>query len=134
MANRGITLNLETQTTFIPNVTDGFRIRITATDPHNMDENVFRYRQRPVNQDGEELAACDGVCTVPEYEDLPVGSPSPDDPERLFRLDYVDQTFATRDLAALGWKVYQQEVTALIDSLASGDTLTDPTEVRIGAV
>ncbi len=129
---RGLTLNLETQTQFIPNVTDGFRIKITATDPVEMDENIFRYRQAPVNLNGDILAECVGVCTVPEYEGLPIGAPDAEDPERLFRLDYVDQVFATRDIALIGWHVYQQEVELLVESLMRADQLTDPVEVRIG--
>ncbi len=130
----GIKLTLETQATFVPNVTDGFRIRITASDGHNMDDNIFVYSENPPDTQGNVTSVCVGVCGVPDYENLPVGAPYEDSEDRRFRLDVVDQVFRTRSIAYQAWQAYQYEAERLVESLNATEQIEANTEVVIGVI
>lgn len=78
----------------------GVRVRMQASEAVNMDPNVFAYLMRPLNPaTGTQAGYFDHVCNVVDLTDYPIGGPAPASRPSWFRLDWVDITVATEDIA-----------------------------------
>lgn len=109
---------------FIPNVVDGFRIRVVADQNCKMPAEIFRYYVYPPHPlTGEVNAEFTGVCSSPELEELPAGVPLDDVCPKGFRLDYFDIVFPSQHAADEAWAVILSEVRTLKETLDHGDNL-----------
>ena len=121
---RQIRLNPFFQRYFVPNVVDGYRMRIVADQNCNMPKEIFRYFAYPPHVlTGEERAEFTGICSMVDLEELPAGAPLDDACPKAFRLDYIDVVVESRHAAYEAWDLIQQEVVLLKETLDFAEDL-----------
>ena len=111
----------------------GFRITITATNPigdglvtsyASPDPNVFRYTQLPANSAGVQEQVFSGVCSWPDYLELPISAPLSDTFPGNFRLYYIDLVVESETVANEIWNLVVTQVNQLMQTIQDGNTLT----------
>jgi len=120
------------QRDFVLNHNTGFRMRITATQGVNIENEVFRYYLKTPNPvTGVADAVFSGVCTWTNMEDLPKVVPEDGSDPQSFRLAEIDLVLDSETLATDVWERVQQEVQELINSIHDGEILAadDPVEI-----
>lgn len=112
----------------------GFRLRVEAGGACGINENIFRYFQKPVNAQGVIESTFSGVCSWPDMEELPIDEPEPDTSPAGFRLNYFDIVVDSESLATEIWALIQEQVTELVQTVKDGQTLEGSAPVQIEAV
>ena len=118
----------------------GFRITITASlpsalllaVPSNVNNaspstsaiSVFRYVLKPASPDGTIESVFSGVCSWPDYTELPTGAPFPSSLPANYRTSSIDLVVESETVANEIWILVQQQVTQLMQTIADGQTLT----------
>jgi hypothetical protein len=119
---RKVDLTRRAQTRFVANAVDGFRFTVAAENAVLMPAEIFRYIRRPYNPaTGAEADEFDGVCSVPDLEELPVGAPTGS--PQFFRLAELDLVFRSMTEADEAWDVIRADVGTLVRTLNLADEL-----------
>jgi len=135
MGDISITLTPEFQRDFAINSNTGFRLRITASDGVNIEDEVFRYYLKPPNAStGVSDSVFSGVCSWPDMEDLPKNVPEEGSDPQSFRLAVVDLVVDSETIATDIWHRVQQEVQELVNTIYDGQTLETEDPVIITGV
>ena len=131
MATYAVTLTPQFQSDYMMGEDLGFRIIVTASTPsadlialNGGDVNVFRYVQKPARPDGIIESVFSGVCSWPDYVEMPVGAPETDTLPANFRLNYIDLVVESETVAFEVWTLLQSEVTQLMQTIEDGQILT----------
>jgi hypothetical protein len=131
---RTLTIAVSHQSGYVPNVTDGFRVRVEVIEATEMPAAVFRYWCLPPRPgDVERTGYCDGVCSSVDLEQMPETEPDPADAYGAFRLPYWDQILPAQSLAAGAVARIKLELRRLIQSLNAQDAMTQVEVVVVGA-
>lgn len=119
-----LTLTPLFQRDYTVNSVVGYRMRVDASDGVGIDNEIFRYYEKPVNPiTGVYPSVFHGVCTWVEMSDLPTDAPEADADPRAFRLTYFDIVVDTVDVAQEVWELVQAQVQALLDAIRRGEDL-----------
>jgi hypothetical protein len=86
--------------------------------------SVFRYVQKPVAPDGTVESVFSGVCSWPDYTELPVAIPFANSLPASFRLNTIDLVVESETVANEVWLLVQQQVTQLMQTISDGQALT----------
>jgi hypothetical protein len=134
MATYSVTLTPQFQSDYAMGEDLGFRLIITASDPsddlvtlNGGDLNVFRYIQKPARPDGVVEGVFSGVCSWPDYVEMPVGVPENDTLPANFRLNYIDLVVESESIAFEVWSLIQTQVAQLMQTIEDGQILTTGT-------
>lgn len=128
---RKVDLTRRAQTRFVSNAVDGFRFTVAAENAVLMPAEVFRYLRRPYNPvTGVEADEFDGVCSLPDLEEMPAGAPTGSPP--FFRLAEIDLVFRSMSEADEAWAVIQADVAVLVRTMDLADDLGVAETVEIG--
>lgn len=133
VSHRRIKLVSELQTTFTPNVTDSFRIRITASNGHLMPDKIFAWRLIP-RQPGQStlVAIFDHVCSSADLHEYPEDAPRINDAVPWFRLNYIDIEDTSKDRALATQAAVYADVAMTIASMNACDVLAAEPPVWFG--
>ena len=93
------------------------------TSPMTSAACVFRYHQNPTNPDGTTESVFSGVCSWPDYTELPVAIPGADTLPASFRLNYIDLVVESETVANEVWQLLITEVTQLMQTISDGQTM-----------
>lgn len=109
---------------FVANRTDGFRLRIVASQACRMPAAIFRYVRHPADPNtGEQLDEFTGVCSVADLAEFPVDDPDPTASPPVFRADTIDLVLESRQRAETIWQLVQDESLSLKHALDAADAL-----------
>lgn len=112
------------QQKFTINVTHGYRIRIVAQNPCNMEAEIFRvYRYPPDLETGLSQDEFTGVCSWVDMEELPKDEPRAADCPKAFRQAFLDVVVDTEAIASNLWTLIKEEVDQLVTTMNRGDVL-----------
>ena len=111
----------------------GFRLRIEVNSACGIDEEIFRYYQKPLNLQGELESVFSGVCSWPDLEELPVSEPESDTNPAGFRLSYIDIVVDSESIATAVWELIQTQVTELVQTVKAGQELEATDSVTISS-
>lgn len=112
-------------------LSDGIRVRITATNAQLMPNKVFAYMLVPSEPDAaEKIGAFDHVCSSADLEDFPEDAPTGS--SKWFRLDYVDVVLRSRAEVHAFLRDTAADVYALKNTLDLADRLNPVGELWIG--
>lgn len=118
------------QTDYILDSDYGFRIRIEVSVPsadlialNGGDTNVFRYVRKPARPDGVVEDVFSGVCSWPDYIEMPVTTPDSTSLPANFRLNYIDLVVESETVANEIWLLIQTQVSQLMQTIKDGQTL-----------
>jgi len=114
----------------------GFRLRVEASDPlgSGADPNVFLFLRdvlNPYDQTIDDLFQ--GVASVVDMAEYPVGEPNNNTTYPMFRLDFFEIDLRTTELAQKTWLLVQEEVSNLLLILDRMEQLEPTEEVWVGA-
>jgi len=113
------------QEDFVINYHRGYRLVVRASNPCNMEKEIFRYTVvRTDPQTGEHEYELSGVCTWADMEQYPKYEPDQEADPQVVRLDYVDIVLDTEDIALEAWDVLKSEIDRLVNTIAAGETLS----------
>lgn len=131
--NRGITLDREAQTIYNSTVASGYRMKITARDGLNIDNNIFRFTRSTTNYTtGEKSDVFEGICSSEQLTALPIGAPDPADPNQYFRNTVVDLLFMTKKDADDTWTKIRGDIDRLIKAMKFNDVMALAETIRMG--
>lgn len=132
-SHRRVKLTPELQGTFVANVHDCFRVRLTASDAHEMPVAIFAYRLIPL-QPGQatQVAIFDHVCSPVDLQEYPIAAPRAVDAIPWFRLEYVDLEERTRAAALETLDVVVADVAALVLGMDAADVLVAQAAIWVG--
>ncbi len=112
------------QKKFTINYTHGYRVRIEARNPCNMDAEIFRYYQYPPDAaTGDTVDEFTGVCSWVDMEELPKDTPRSTDCPKACRKSYIDVVVDTETIASDLWQTVKEEVEQLITTMNRGSVL-----------
>ena len=112
----------------------GFRFRVEANIGCLIDEEIFRYYQKPLNATtGEADSVLSGICSIPDMDNLSIGQPVDESTPVQFRLSYMDIVVESPAVAIGLWQLIQDEVDTLIDAMDRETVLEDSEPVWAGA-
>jgi hypothetical protein len=130
MPTYSVTLTPQFQSDYMLGEDLGFRIVVTASNPsadlvtlNGGDVHVFRYVQKPARPDGVIESVFSGVCSWPDYVEMPVGVPEHDTLPANFRLNYIDLVVASESVASEVWSLIMTQVGQLIQTIEDGQIL-----------
>ncbi len=127
---RSVKLRRDAQENLDVGAVDGFRLRVTAYDAVDMDNEVFLYLRHPVSRiTGRAADEFNSVCSSVDMAEYPVGEPVGTPP--FFRLDTVDIVFRSVREVEDAWTVISGDVTRLVKSLNASERLSVAEEVTI---
>jgi hypothetical protein len=135
----------------------GFRITITAVipvggstltslsnnstyaGPHPSDASgaayaaasVFRYVRKPARPDGVVEDVFSGVCSWPDYVELPMYQPEVDTMPANFRTNYIDLVVESETVANEIWSLVKTQVGQLMQTISNGQVLVSGTTFSI---
>ena len=118
------------------NGSKGYRLQVTATIPGGSqldDAKVFRYYEYPPDTDGTSKVEFTGVCSWPDMLYYPADAPRDSDNPKVFRLYTIDIVVETETLANQIWELVQQDVTQLLQTYSSGQTLITGAPVTLSS-
>ena len=133
MGRRGIKLTPSFQRSYIPNIHDTFRVRVVASEPCLMPQEIFAYRMLPL-QPGQaaQVAVFDHVCSPVDLADYPVGAPRINDVPPWFRQNWVIFDAPTRQQALDVYDDIVADVASLVTSLDNAELMEDQPSLWIG--
>lgn len=112
------------QKRFSVNYNHGYRIRIEARNPCNMDAEIFRYYRYPPDiETGQIVDEFTGVCSWVDMEELPKDQPRETDCPKACRRNYVDVVVDTETIASDLWEKVKEEVDQLVTTMNRGAIL-----------
>lgn len=113
--------------------TDGFRVRIEASDAHLMPDKVFAYQLMPVGPaDAERAGMFDHVCSPTDLEEYPEDEPTPSVRPAWFRLAYVDVLLRSRTEVDAFIADVTDDIRGLKATLDTADNLIEGASIWIG--
>ena len=101
----------------------GFRLRIVVTDSCGIDQEIFRYYQKPLNGQGVLESVFSGVCSWPDLEELPITEPAADTSPAGFRQSTVDIVVESETIANQVWTLIKTQVDELVQTVKDGQEL-----------
>lgn len=100
------------------------RIQITAIDPVDVDSNIFLFLQGPTDPlTGETVDYYQGVASPYDMSVYPIGSPSPDTPYPMYRLNTVTMDHSSIDYANQAYDVVKDQTQLLLSGLGKLEAL-----------
>jgi hypothetical protein len=115
-------------------LTDGIRVRITATGAERMPNKVFAYLMLPLAPgENERLGAFDHVCSPTDLEEYPEDEPIADVRPEWFRLDYLDVILRSRAEVHAFVRDVAADVYRLKTTLDTADLLFPGGEIWFGS-
>ena len=132
-SKHGIKLKKFTQTSYVVNNVDGFRMKIEANSANNMSNAIFRYIRGSFNSNsGTYQEDFDGVCSPSDLEEFPEDAPAGTSNPAWFRKSYVDLVFRSQTTAEEAWDRIVKDVTILVKTLDTMDNISQEKIVSIG--
>lgn len=132
-SHRRIKLTPSFQRDHVPNVHDAFRIVVVASDAHLMPDEIFAFRQIPLQPGTAETSEVfDHVCSPVDLEEYPIGAPLTNAVPPWFRTDTVDLVYRTREQAMEALQLIVQDVISLINGMNTADVLVEQPPFWIG--
>lgn len=101
----------------------GFRLRVVAEDACGIDKEVFRFYQKPLNNQGQLLSVFSGVCSWPDMTELPITEPANDTSPPGFRQDEFDIVVDSETMANEIWALIKTQVDELVQTVKDGQDL-----------
>jgi len=127
-----ITLTPYFEADYVINGNVGFRLRIEASAGEGIDDEIFRYFRKPINQvTGVSDSVLSGVCSWPDLLELPITEPEPDTSPPGFRLSYMDVVVDSESMATDIWELIQTQVQELVQTVKDGENLEAQPPVTI---
>lgn len=131
--DRRIKLVVSTQLVYTSNVTQDYRMTITASNANLMPNEVFRMlRKSGIPGFPTDTDVFMGVCSPSELKSLPVDMPDPTAPTNFFRTASLDLSFNTPEIAMQAFSDIIEAVKQLKDSLDYADGLGNQTQYWVG--
>lgn len=124
MSRRIKLTRLEQERAFVPNIGNGFRLVIQASDGYLMPDEVFLFQRTLLNPDtqayDDEFIA---VCSPIDLSDYPTAQPATGQTPAFFRKATIDLTLPSQTMAEDTWEEIRDQVAALRTSLTTMDRL-----------
>ncbi len=119
----------------IVKTSDGFNIRVVASDASGISNKIFRYMRHPLNpNDASKQDKFDGVCSPSDIEDFPENAPFGYIDPKFFRLNYADLVLETLAEAEDFREVVVEEVESLKLTYDMLDTFDDVDVFWVGDI
>lgn len=134
MAEVSITLVPRLQSNYQVGEHVGFRIRIEAREGVGIDDEIFRYFEKPTNLAGVTEGTFSGVCSWPDMLELPTDAPEPDTSPASYRLAYMDIVVSSESIATEIWDLVQTQVEELCQTIKDGNTLETGDSIDISSI
>ncbi len=133
-SDRRIRITPAFQRDFVVNVTDCFRLTLTADNGHLVPNEIFACRAVPIQPgDAEVRGVFSHICSPVDLEEFPVGQPYVNAVPPWFRLAAIALKFRGRDEAMVAYDQILGDITALVASMDAADVLEAAAPVWIGS-
>lgn len=134
MSRRIKLTRLEQERAYVPNIGNGFRLVVQASDGYLMPDEVFLFQRvlldPNTNTYDDEMVA---VCSPIDLSTYPTTRPAEGQTPAFFRKAVADLTLPSQTMAASLWAELHAEVTRLVSALNVMDTLVTQEETWVGS-